>query len=261
MQQAFELIQKVNMTMNNFGSYYWLFAVAFLVLIFMNHKVERPVWIFSLSIGVLVFNPFVVMVLIEQIPEFSNYWELLWILPQTLVMAMAGTQVFAYCKKKSDYIMMLIILFCIIATCGTLPFGYSEAVVSEQYVVKIPVEEEELLDMICEKAAEKEIVLAGPNAVVQHARAYSGDIALLYGKDMWMTQANRNVRDSYSEEIRELYNLLQQEKPDLELLAACVKSFGGNTIVLRQEIANDTIMEGQSFKKIATTDSYVVYSL
>lgn len=78
---------------------------------------------------------------------------------------------------------------------------------------KVPAHVMEVLELV-----EDGDVLVAPNDVIEYARAYDGDLKLVYGRDMWQLALRAYTYNVYDEEIKEIYEWMQN--PPLNYLNA-----------------------------------------
>lgn len=104
---------------------------------------------------------------------------------------------------------------------------------------------EEILAELKDKMQEEQICLWAPREVMEYARAYDGGIELLYGRNMWEPALNVYSYESYSEELKELYQWMEampwEETRDASDCARAAWSAGANCILLPGDKTGETV--------------------
>lgn len=79
---------------------------------------------------------------------------------------------------------------------------------------KVPASAMEVFELL-----EDRDVLIAPNEVIEYARAYDGDIKLIYGRDMWQPALRAYTYNTYDEETCEIYKWMQNEVVNIFLVS------------------------------------------
>lgn len=104
---------------------------------------------------------------------------------------------------------------------------------------------EEILTELKDKLQGEQICLWAPREVMEYARAYDGEIQLLYGRNMWEPALNAYSYESYSEELKDLYQWMEampwEETADASDCARTAWSAGVNCILLPGDKTGETV--------------------
>jgi hypothetical protein len=119
------------------------------------------------------------------------------------------------------------------------------------------------------------ICLWAPQEILEHARQYSDDITLIYGRNMWDNALNAYAYDTYPEECENLYKwmmLIEQygeidyedKTEDYSVYKSSVTdalNAGVNVIILPEKASDKTRAEVSSATKVQGTEvqGYIVY--
>lgn len=117
----------------------------------------------------------------------------------------------------------------------------------------------------------EEDVVTAPDEILEYARAYSGDIKLLYGRNMWQKELNAYTYDVYPEELEKVHDWLNLTmyglrwvKPDItvedafEILedSACTVLILTGGQFAEEEFKQ--VLEKSSFTFVSETEDYVI---
>ena len=98
-----------------------------------------------------------------------------------------------------------------------------------------------------------------PDALAERLRLRNGRIMLPYGKDIWQEACNREIADVYSAEVMGLWQQMQAEDTDPELIAAMATDMPCNILVLGESMEHDTAIR-YGWQEAACYDIGVVYT-
>lgn len=104
------------------------------------------------------------------------------------------------------------------------------------------------------------VVLLGQEEIMECARRYDGELELLYGKDMWMPEANTAVADVYSQDAVFLYERMKNDYLYPEEMARLAGRLGCNVLVLREKLSPGSQEYGE-WVLAAQIPGYVVYRI
>ncbi|MBE5847836.1 MAG: hypothetical protein E7300_09200 [Lachnospiraceae bacterium] len=156
-------------------------------------------------------------------------------------------------KQERRLAVGLILICCLSGT--VLPFSSGDPKIYD-----IPKERREVLYKVDELASgvEKPYVWA-PDALAERLRLRNGRIMLPYGKDIWQEACNREIADVYSAEEMGLWQQMQAEDADPELIAAMATDMPCNILVLGESMEHDTAIR-YGWQEAACYDIGVVYT-
>lgn len=224
MQKFITLILHVNQTIRNYGKYETLLYIALLYLALQylkennNQKNAKNKWdlrvcLFGILGFAILWNPVIVMLIIELMPEFVDYWRLLWVIPEIGILAYAGTKIITdsyqsnHADKKYRLYAIVIAMIALIALAGTVNPFYLNSLATADNIYGIPDRDMQVLQYW--DNTEEEITLLATNGIIEEARRYNGRINTVYGRDLWSPSAVTYRVDSYDQMLYPLYEWMQ----------------------------------------------------
>lgn len=240
------------------GQYLALFFVGLAAIAFYKDKREKQYWYYGIWMFICLLFPPCMWMLMKYQTNFyaaASLWALLPVTGMTAYGAVALLDMAerAYGKKAGFWGAghgkhALAGVFCtVILLAGSLspPSGTVDIAAAEE---KIPEAQREVLEWIAEQVEEP--CVWAPQEVMEYARACSGEIRLLYGRNMWEEALNAHTYDIYTEEYVFLYAWMErllagaQASPleNMELAVETAVQMGCNVLVLRAE---DTWIEAE----------------
>lgn len=196
--------------------YYWMLlaiGLAGLFLFSRREKNRRVLALYSLLIGGLFFCPLSGR-LISWCIGSEVYWRVLWVLPYSIVIALAGTELWRLWKKPYYQIPLAALLVVLLLISGkNLYLGGAYEVTANSR--KVPRATEEICDIINAQKEEGEVIrLAATNAVATYVRVYDASIEMPYSRD------GRGCQNRFS---KRLYEQMMSNSPDLETEVALAR--------------------------------------
>lgn len=268
MAETAALVRNVIETEGAAGKYLALFCIALLIiwLFYKERKGEAENVLLAygiVSLVVLIFSP-ILYWLLQILKIGVEYQTYLWLLPVLTVTAYAAvllsTRIEQQVGCKTEKKKWLCVAACIFVTAmsGTV-LPYTSAATKLKYTDQNA--EAAIEAVIAQKeSVEGPVVLAAQQEIVERIRSYDGEILLLYGKDMWMEDANTAVADVYPQDYIYLYERMKVDYQDPEEVAGLAERFGCNVLVLREKIPEDT-MQYERWKLAAQVPGYLVYRI
>lgn len=188
------------------GKYAALLVLVLLFLWFRREEKQKVLLIYTTLVAVLCIFPVSAAVLMAYQTRFYDY-EWIWnYVPVTLMIAYGGTVFLTGCWKSYQKSIwkcagMTLAVLAVVVLCGSLDSkAYEDAV---EYPEDGQVQA--LLAVVAGEAAGQEICLWAPENVMASARAYDGNIRLIYGRDMWDAALGGYSYDTYGEVEEKLY--------------------------------------------------------
>lgn len=231
------------------GQFPALFFVGLAAIAFYKDKREKQYWYYGILTFFCLLFPPCVWVLTKYQTGFYSIASLWALLPATGMTAYGAVALLDMAEKaygRQTGLMgrrhgrhVLAAMFCaVILLAGSLTpvFGAPERAVNGE---KIPEAQRTALAWITEHVEDPYVW--APQEVTEYARAYSGKIRLVYGRNMWEEALNANTYDVYAEECAFLYAWMErqlagaQEFPleNMELAVETAIQKGCNVLVLR----------------------------
>ena len=140
-------------------------------------------------------------------------------------------------KKQILATVMILAVLCFCGGMGARPF--------ESFGSRERQQAEEILMELKDKLQGEQICLWAPREVLEYARAYDGEIQLLYGRNMWDPALNAYSYENYSQELTELYQWMEampwEEEADPADCVRTARSAGANCILLPGDKTEETV--------------------
>jgi hypothetical protein len=177
-----------------------------------NNRI-RTLYIYTGIIAVLCIFPLTAAVLMLYQTKFYNY-EWIWsYVPMTCVLSVGACTVLELVWRKnykaSDRIKALVITMLL---AGVLLVSGSINVWSdgqEENTQTQSCESTAALVESIEKMTDNTICLWATQDIMAHAREYSADVTLIYGRNMWDNALNAYSYDTYTKEYEDMYQWMQ----------------------------------------------------
>lgn len=261
------------------GQYIALFFVCLIGIAFYGERKERRFWCYSLAVLLALFFPPSVWLLLKYQTGFYSYGHL-WTLLPMIGMTSYGAVVlvdmalnrhrqkmtarhFKYHKMGLIAIFGLVVL---LAGGGTP--AHADAGKAENSM-KMPEMQKEVLEWIYRNTEEP--CIYAPQEVLEYGRAYSGDIRLLYGRNMWEPSLNAYTYDKYPEELVYLYAWMERQLAgteeeylgELGFIVETARQYGCNVLVLevqQEEVSEweEKILEFEYFEDASVIGNYLI---
>lgn len=192
---------------------------------------EKILYIYTAAMTLLCICPVTAAALMLYQTKFYNY-EWIWsYVPMTAVIAAGGSGILMLVWRKR-YTMkdrlraaaVTVFIACVAVVCGSAgaSTSYQTAFASENggHEPAVLVQYDKAALLLSEigeayregrgpEAYDTAICLWAPREILAHARQYSADIQLLYGRNMWDNALNAYSYDAYSEEYGRMYEWME----------------------------------------------------
>lgn len=253
---------------NDNGQMMALFEVALIFLI-LRRKEQKPfLYVFSLILFVLVFNPLSVMLFVPEIVGEKQYYLLFQSLPVMMLVGYAFVCAVRDREKRSEkwIVAIALTLICVMA-CGTSFSRTRFDKVENQY--RIPTEAVEIFDAVTEQA--ENVTMIAPNELMEYASAYTSKIQFYYDLELMQSDENSKV---YEPAVVDLYEAVQYGENGLGKVTSRAKEFGCTYLIFEKVEANPDelyaglgayvfheswAMEAGGYELVLDTEHYVVY--
>lgn len=219
-------------------------------VVFLFYKEEETykrilfVYLPILWLGIL-FLPITYQLISTFIDE-ELYYRFFWMLPMTLVISYALIQ--AYHGYRGRYRRALATAMAVlIMLCGDFLYDnwrYTRA----ENVYHVPESVVELCDFM--HAEGREVMAVIPTELMQYIRQYDSTICMPYGREMLMDDLKL---------YHPLYNIMEQEMIDSDLLVEMASQYGCVYIVLKQDKERTKEVDGFGYEQVNTICGYEVY--
>ncbi len=156
-------------------------------------------------------------------------------------------------KQERRLAIGLVLICCLSGT--VIPFSSGDPKLFD-----MPTERGEVLVKIDELAnASDAPYVWAPDEIAERLRVRNGHIVLPYGKDIWQEGCNREIADVYSAETMGLWQQMQTDYLNPDLMAAMATDMPCNILVLRERMEDNTMIR-YGWQEAEAYDSYVVYT-
>ena len=241
-----------------------LFLVAILYLYIVKEEKTR-FFRYSVIGTVLVLFPLGVWALDKYFQGFYSGEALQWILPVSIVVALAVTDI--YEKQTLSWKKYVTILFVcvVIFLSGAFAYGYCS---DEEELNRTEIEE--VYDLILAMEEDREINLVAPRELMENARAYDGRILTAYGRDIWELDLDYAFYGNYDEWAYRLSEYMDEPvEVNEDLIYEQLMQAGATHVVFDKE--NLTFDEDMHYplmikhgtmelKRVEETHHYVIYA-
>ncbi|MBQ7955089.1 MAG: hypothetical protein IJ282_05015 [Lachnospiraceae bacterium] len=271
-----------------FGSMVFLWLVCRGGFTQSGHTGKKKLFLYAVGITALILCPLSAFFLLKYQTAFFTYSHLFLMIPVTLVVAWAMTELLDWAgtswikekevpeffKKKpwAAELCMVCVLAFVLWMAGTLSFA-RESTGETVNGAKIPGEVLQVLETLQtdEDIDLEQDTLVATDEVLEYARAYSADFKLLYGRNMWQKELNAYTYDTYSEELESLHQWLMptaysmlavNDNITAKEAVKILESSECTVLVMKQVQFEDekvkAALEDSLFEPVAETDVYVI---
>lgn len=186
----------------------------------------------------VVISPFFLMLVSEFLPELATDYMMLWILPVVPVILITGVNAFSFQRTKKERLLFLVAFLAIMLLAGTSAYTRNQYKIIEN-AEYIPDSELEMILKVEEYRQQngmETVLLWAPQDIMKYARVYSGDIYLLYGKDLWLGSMDSQMHQIYEEWQREAYIYMENAPLYLDEIAEVADTRDCDVLMFSREI-------------------------
>lgn len=209
------------------GKFAALLLVVLLFLWFRREEVGRELLVYStIAAGCCIF-PVTAMLLQKYQTLFYDYVWIWQYVPLTMLLAYGITVFLAEQwknykkeamkkgetvtrKNKWQCIGVTVAVAAVVLLCGSLGkpvFSAKEAQAEREHAYTV-------LEALAECAGDEEIFLWAPEEIMSYARAYDGNIRLIYGRNMWEKALMGHSYDTYGDVEESMYQWMKSVEAD-----------------------------------------------
>lgn len=232
-----------------YGDYIFLIiTIVACVFLAIEDKETRKKLIYPLLLVVLCI---VCPVLYKYVFKNIIYWRLFWLIPSSLLVPTAIVKLIKRAKSNILQYIILVVFICIIVNSGVNVYDNVEYLTAKNGY-KISQATVDVCEIILSKDSEPKCIM--PNSIYTEVRQYSGDIQLMYGRNMQGYISESSVDDD------DIYKKMSDSNPQYETVLALAQYEGYNFVVndINKPI-NQILLDRYGFCEIGRTEYYIVY--
>ena len=165
--------------------------------------------VFALIVSIFLLCPITAMVGVVYQTAFYDY-EWLWsMVPVTIILSYAAVLVYdtkvenSNWKKKIPLVAAFVFLLFWCGNQGQVKTVDTESAKQQEKV-------ERVIGEFALEAMIEDVVLWAPKSIMQEARRYTGEIKLVYGRDMWEAKAGAYDYEAYSDALTAAYEWMEE---------------------------------------------------
>lgn len=227
---------------------YLVLALAAYLYLFVHYKKYRGRFLYP--IGLVVFcivNPLLYIIIFYRMV----YWRLFWLLPNTLIIVIAVTQMIKNSKKKWEKFFVLAVFTGVIVIFGKNAYRENEFRFVENWY-KLSGEVKDVCDIILKESSEPRCIL--PSSLFCEARQYSGEIQMMYGRNVqgYIFDASKTQLNVFEE--------MEKEIPDYAyILETAINENYDFLVTPKEKAINEEILLAYNYRELGNTKEYIVY--
>ncbi|MCR5755447.1 MAG: hypothetical protein K6G30_11640 [Acetatifactor sp.] len=223
------------------------FMVAWFYLLFMEkRKPIRIMFVYVPGLVLLVFfNPLFYGILQSFIGE-EIYYRLLWLVPFSVVIALAAVHLYKRLAEKKRYLFALMVTVLIMISGSYI---YSNPFFRKaENIYHVPQSVVDICDSI--QVEGREVMAVFPAELVQYVRQYSPVICMPYGRDTTVPGWKK---------YKEINIVINEEEIDAQLLCQLAKEETCHYIILKQEQQINGNMASYDYELFKQIEGYDIY--
>lgn len=194
---------------------------------------------------VLFFNPIVARI-VFRVGDVEIYYRILWLLPVTMTIACAVTEIFGQLRGKVR-ILFAVLAAVILMVSGSLIYQNPLFHRAENWY-HMPQSVVHICDAIVVEG--REVMAVFPEELLQYVRQYDGTVCMPYGREMTVDRWNV---------WNELYAAMEAEEVDATALTVLARERGCHYIILPEDKKIVGDMAAYSYELFDRMDGYVIY--
>lgn len=186
----------------------------------------------------IVINPLFLMLVSAFLPELTTDYMMLWILPVVPVILITGVNAFPFQRTKKERLLFLAAFLAVMILAGTTAYtrNHNKIIENAEYIPDSELEMILKVEEYRQQTGMETVLLWAPEDIMKYARVYSGNIYLLYGKDLWMGSMDSQMHQIYEEWQREAYIYMENAPLYLREITETASASGCDVLILSREI-------------------------
>lgn len=249
------MIEAMNIVEKYLSRYYGDFAIfaltiiAFIYLLITNKNDRWRMLIPTGFIFICIVNPLLVFFMGGE----YYYWRLFWILPNGIIIALGITKLIKSTRKILLKCIVLVVGVCTILGLGSNSFITSKYTKTDN-AYKISQEAIDVCTIMLSVDDNPRCV--APKELLAEIRQYSGDIEMMYGRNV---QGYINGLEEYDNE-KIIYTEMSTKDPDYNKIFACSEYSDYNFVITNiDKEATDDEQEMSGYFEVGRTEKQIVY--
>lgn len=246
--------------------YIALFLITILYL-YIVRKAGKPIVTYSIIAAFLVLLPVTNYCLGLLYQNFYTGEELYWLLPVFVLPAYTITELYQMNMQAWKKKVMLPIVAIVAILCGWMSFDKATVPAQSETVILQELDKEWI--EVYEKILPHNPVMVAPKELMIHAREYSGEIRLPYGRDLWEVNLDYAFYDPYEEYLYDIALRVEENIPDkpLTLIDMLAKTQANVLVINKDNLSYSEDMQYPEklkgsrtyFERFDETRHYVIY--
>lgn len=216
---------------------------------------------------IIVINPAFFLFVTNVLPELTTDNKMLWILPVVPVILVAGVEAFPFEREKKEKFLFVAAVLGLLLLAGASSYtrNQNKAAYNAEYIPDNVLEMILEVEQYREKNNRETVLLWADQDIMNYARVYTGNIYLLYGKDLWLGMIDSQLHQIYEDWHREAYIMMENAPLYLDKIALVAEERECDVLILSKEIFEmyeteipKSLGEGQ-FVYYLSGEDYVMY--
>lgn len=245
-----DTINIIKEELNMYYGDYIILVMTILACIFLVIEDKETKKKFIYPLFVMVFC-IICPVLYKFVFKNIIYWRLFWILPDAILISLAIVKLIK--KVKSNLIKLVFFALSVVVIVIIGSNVFTKAIYTQiKNGYKISQDAVDVCEIILNTDEEPRCIM--PKSIYSEIRQYSGDLTLMYGRNVQGYIGEASILDEY------IYKKMKSKSPQYETILAVAKKENYNFIVC--EVSNpidEGVLEKYNFYEVGSTDNYIIY--
>lgn len=224
-----------------------LTIMSYLYLFITNRNLRAR---FLLPVALILFcviNPVLYFLVLKR----TVYWRLLWMVPDAIIVAVAGVSILKKCKRQWMQLILLGVMTFVIVLKGTNVFVHGNFTKVENWV-KLPQTTLDVCDAILEIDSTPKAIF--PQVLYSEIRQYAPEIEMMYGRN-----ADGFIYSCPMDCLLTRWQV-EQVRPDYDFVFSQATRFSYNFVVaMDSKPADADILSKYQFEEAVRTPGYIIY--
>lgn len=228
--------------------FFLMMAMVSYIYLFAHERKEKKRFLYPIALLVFcIANPLLYFLVFHQVV----YWRLFWVLPDALVIAFAVTKLVHASGKARSKVLVLIMTMALLFFNGSNVYQ-SGGFTLIQNPEKIDKPVKKVCDLMLEMEESPRCIL--PQTLFWQARQYSGEIQMMYGRNVqgYILDANE---DQWG-----MYYQIESGQADYDFIFRRASELGYEFVVIYEwNEVEKSLADVYNYREIALIDDYRIY--